>query len=68
MLRESRTANAKAHEEIKELKATIKMQEEKLKQMKGTPLLALVEREKKRRGAKARGKARKKFKINPSGK
>ena len=45
MLRESRRAHAKAHEEIKELKATIKMQEEKLKQMKGTPLLALVERE-----------------------
>jgi hypothetical protein len=45
MLRESRRANAKAQEEIKELKATIKMQEEKLKQMKDTPLLALVERE-----------------------
>jgi hypothetical protein len=45
MLRKSRRANAKAQQEINELKATAKMQEEKLKQMKDTPLLALVERE-----------------------
>jgi hypothetical protein len=45
MLRESRRANAKAQQEINELNATAKMQEQKLKQMKDTPLLALVERE-----------------------
>jgi hypothetical protein len=45
MLRKSRRANAKAQQEINELNATAKMQEQKLKQMKDTPLLALVERE-----------------------
>jgi hypothetical protein len=44
MLRKSRRANAKAQQEINELNATAKMQEQKLKQMKDTPLLALVER------------------------